>query len=108
MLNRIVTVLVLVPIAIILIALAVANRDLVPFTIDPFNRANPLLTIQLPLFVYIFAAMGIGMVLGSMATWWKQGRYRKLARDRDREVRQLRAAELPAKPAGPGLPVPQG
>ena len=107
MLNRIVTVLILVPVAIVLIALAVANRDPVPFTIDPFNRANALLTIHLPLFVYLFAALGIGMVLGSMATWWKQGRYRKMARERDREVRQLRAAEIPARPAGPGLPAPQ-
>ena len=107
MLNRIVTVLILVPVAVVLIALAVANRDLVPFTLDPFNRANPFLTIHLPLFVYIFVALGIGMVLGSMATWWKQGRYRKMARERDREVRQLRAAEIPARPAGPGLPAPQ-
>ena len=93
MLNRLVTVLVLVPIAVALIALAVANRGAVPFTLDPFNPGNPLLTVRWPLFVYLFIALAAGMVLGSLATWWKQGRYRKQARRRGREVKALRAAE---------------
>ena len=93
MLNRLVTVLVLVPVAIVLIALAVANRGAVPFTLDPFNPGNPVLTVQWPLFVYLFLALVTGMVLGSAATWWKQGRYRKQSRQRGREVKELRAAE---------------
>lgn len=93
MLNRLVTVLILVPIAVVLIALAVANRGSVPFTLDPFNPGNPLLTVRWPLFVYLFITLVIGMVLGSLATWWRQGRYRKQARQRGREVKELRAAE---------------
>lgn len=108
MINRLVTVLILVPVAIILVALAVANRDLVAFTLDPFNRGNPYLTVHLPFFFYLFGALGLGMILGSVATWWKQGRYRKLARETSREVRQLRAVEPVSASGSPALPALRG
>ncbi|KAB2863341.1 MAG: hypothetical protein F9K43_19085, partial [Bauldia sp.] len=57
MLNRLLTVVVFIPLAIVLIALAVANRAPVDFTIDPFNPGNPGLTVSLPLFVLLFAAL---------------------------------------------------
>lgn len=69
------------PIAIILIALAVANRAWVPFTIDPFNPGNPALTFEAPLFVLLFLTMILGMFLGSIATWMRQAPYRKMARE---------------------------
>ena len=46
MYNRFVLIVVFVPLAIILIALAVANRELVAFTLDPFNPGNPALTLN--------------------------------------------------------------
>ncbi|BCH20501.1 hypothetical protein MesoLjLc_02860 [Mesorhizobium sp. L-8-10] len=91
MLNRFILIVVFVPLAIILIALAVANRGLVAFTLDPFNPGNPALTVQLPLFVLLFAAVLAGLLIGSSVTWWRQGRYRKLARRRDQELQSLRA-----------------
>ncbi|MFC5386281.1 LapA family protein [Aquamicrobium segne] len=97
MFNRITLVLVFVPLAIVLIALAVANRAPVAFTVDPFNPGNPALTYTLPFFVYLFIAIALGMVIGSLATWWKQGRYRKLARQRTIEAESLKqAAKSPA------------
>lgn len=89
MLNRVVLVLVVVPIAIVLIALAVANRGAVPFTLDPFNPGNKALTVEWPLFVYLFVTLAVGLVIGSFATWIKQGRYRKEARTRREEVQRL-------------------
>jgi len=110
MVNRIVLVAIVVPVAIVLIALAVANRAWVPFTLDPFNPGNPALTIQLPLFVFLFAAIAIGVVIGSFATWLRQGRYRRLARQRSAEAESLRAAQKQAlqgvPPSGPSLPRP--
>ena len=114
MLNRIVIALVVVPVAIILIALAVANRAPAVFTIYPFNPGNPALTLQLPLFVMLFLALGLGMVIGSLATWWKQGRYRKEAKARSREVETLRGEinrRTPPPPsaspqAAPQVPAP--
>ena len=90
MYSRFLLIVVFVPLAIVLIALAVANRGLAAFTLDPFNPGNPALTVQLPLFVLLFAVLAIGMLVGSAATWLKQGRYRKLARQRSQEAQILR------------------
>jgi uncharacterized integral membrane protein len=90
MYNRFLLIVVFVPLAVVLIALAVANRGLTAFTLDPFNPGNPALTLQLPLFVLLFAALAIGLIVGSIATWLKQGRYRKLARQRGQEAQILR------------------
>lgn len=113
MLNRFVLIVVFVPIAIVLVALAVANRSGVAFTLDPFNPGNPALTWQMPLFVLLFGAVAIGMIVGSLATWARQGRYRKLARQRGQEAEALKQAAAsrvpaapPTAPAGPALPRP--
>ena len=103
MLNRFLTVVVFIPLAIVLIALAVANRAPVAFTIDPFNPGNPGLTASLPLFALLFIALALGLVIGSLATWFRQGRYRKMARHS--------GATVPAKPVASGkssLPAPRG
>jgi hypothetical protein len=64
--------------------------------------------VTLPLFVFLFLAVAIGMVVGSLATWIKQGRYRRLARQRGVEAENLRQAvsRAPAAPQGPALPKP--
>lgn len=93
MFHRIVIALVLVPLAVVLIVLAVANRSLTPFTLDPFNPGNPGLTLELPLFVWLFLALVLGMIIGSLATWFRQGRYRRIARQRTHEVDRLNKAE---------------
>jgi hypothetical protein len=110
MVNRFFLVVVLVPLAVVLIALAVANREMVAFTLDPFNPGNPGLTLSLPLFIFLFAALGLGVVIGSVATWVRQGRYRKLARQRGVEAETLRrtVARPPAAASGPALPRPSG
>jgi hypothetical protein len=92
MFNRFILVVIFVPLAIVLIALAVANRSPALFTLDPFNPGNPALTIQMPLFFLLFAALGLGLIVGSAATWLKQGHYRKLARQRGLEAQAARDA----------------
>jgi uncharacterized integral membrane protein len=112
--NRILTWVVFVPVAIVLVALAVANRKPVDFTIDPFNPGNPGLTVALPLFVYLFATLAIGLIVGSIATWLRQGRHRKAARESQAEARALRDQLMQAPPtvavvppaSGPALPPP--
>lgn len=89
MLRRIAAVVVILPVAIVLIALAVANRGGADFTLDPFHPGNPALTVHWPLFIYLFIALFAGMLIGSMATWFKQGQYRRQARERSAEVRRL-------------------
>ncbi len=69
-----------IPIAIILIALSVANRAPVTATIDPFNPGNPHLSFSLPLFAIVLAALILGVVLGSFLTWINQGKHRNRAK----------------------------
>jgi uncharacterized integral membrane protein len=85
-------------VAIVLIALAVANRAFVPFTLDPFNPGNPALTLSLPLFVYLFLALLLGVVIGGAATWMRQGRYRRQARRQIAEARAFRDDAAGARP----------
>jgi uncharacterized integral membrane protein len=109
MINRIVIVLILVPLAVILIVLSVANREAISFTIDPFNPGNPALSYSAPLFVWLFASLILGLILGSLATWYNQGKHRKLARQRKLEAELLRkearkaSAETPSTPNLPSL-----
>ncbi len=105
MVNRLVAAIILVPVAIVLIALAVSNRTPASFTVDPFNPGNPALTMELPLFVWLFAALALGMIIGSAATWLKQGRYRRAARDNRRKAETLHK-EVKAKQNTVALPAP--
>jgi uncharacterized integral membrane protein len=106
MFNRFVLIVVFAPLAVILIALAVANREMVAFTVDPFNPGNPALTVSLPFFIFLFAALVLGMFIGGVVTWIRQGRYRKLARQRRIEAEGLRQAAIARLPQGPALPKP--
>lgn len=101
MARRLVSVFIVLPIAIVLIALAVANRAGVDFTLDPFHPGNPVLTVHWPLFVYLFIALAIGMVTGSAVTWMKQSHYRKEAREKGAELRRLATQAPPARTALP-------
>ena len=82
--------LVLLPVAILIVLLAVANRDPVTLSLDPFSREAPEIAAQLPLFAVIFAAVMVGVVIGGTATWLAQGKHRRARRQFRREVTQLR------------------
>jgi uncharacterized integral membrane protein len=69
-----------IPVAIILIALSVANRAPVMATIDPFNPGNPALSFSLPLFALVLSALIIGVLIGSFITWINQGKHRNRAK----------------------------
>lgn len=80
-----------VPVAIVLILFALANRNAVQVSLDPFAPETPALSVSLPLFVIVFLALMAGVVLGGVADWLRQGRYRREARLRREEVRRLEA-----------------
>jgi uncharacterized integral membrane protein len=110
MAKKIVNLLVLLPVGIILIIFCVANRHLVTLAFNPFRPEDQVLALSAPLFVFLFATLIIGMVIGSAATWFTQGRHRKRARteareavrwqaeaDRHRNRAEQIAGQLPAK-----------
>jgi uncharacterized integral membrane protein len=90
MIRRVISVLIVIPLAIMLIALAVANRASVPLRLDVFNPQNPALTLNAPLFVWLLGAVAIGVVAGGIGAWFAQGKHRKLERKYKREASKLR------------------
>ncbi len=57
-----------VPAVVIAVVVAVANRQNVIFSLDPFSRAAPALALRLPLFVLVFVVLGVGVLLGGLAS----------------------------------------
>ena len=76
MLRRLVAAVILVPLAIIIIAFAVANRQTVTVSFDPFSPHEPVASVALPLFVLIILALIIGVIIGGVASWLGQGKWR--------------------------------
>ena len=90
MITRFIKLIILIPAALVLILLSVANRHTVTMALNPFQPADAVMALSLPFFVFMFAALIIGVLLGSLATWFSQGRYRKRARDEAHEARKWR------------------
>jgi uncharacterized integral membrane protein len=82
---------VLIPLGVILLVFAVANRHDVTVSFDPFNSKDPSLGFTLPLFVVIIAVAILGVVAGGSATWFGQRRWRRAARQHEADARDLRA-----------------
>jgi uncharacterized integral membrane protein len=89
-LRKLVMAAVLVPLAVIIIAFAVANRQEVRVSFDPFNASDPAAAVTLPLFALIILVLIIGVVIGGLASWVRQGKWRGSARRFERELRHLR------------------
>src|SRR6201988_3097125 len=90
MIRKIVTAVILVPLAAIIIAFAVANRQVVAVSFDPFDTAQAAYAASLPLFVLIFILVIFGGLLGGIATWLRQARWQWAARRAENENRELR------------------
>jgi uncharacterized integral membrane protein len=90
MIRRIVTALILVPLAILFISLAVANRQSVVVSFDPFDPAHPALTRALPLYLLMLMLLIGGVLVGGIAAWLRQGKWRRAARLADAQARELR------------------
>lgn len=91
MFRKIVTAVIVVPLAAIIVAFAVANRQTVTVSFDPFSSAAPAYAATMPLFVLIFALAILGVIVGGAAAWLRQGKWRRLARRLEGDVRDLHA-----------------
>jgi uncharacterized integral membrane protein len=89
MLRRIVSILIVLPLAIVIVAFAVANRQAVTVSFDPFSATSPAYAATVPLFVMIFALLILGVVVGGVAAWIRQAKWRRTACRLDGEVRAL-------------------
>jgi hypothetical protein len=88
-LRRILRWIIWLPVAIIVISFAVANRQWTRLSLDPFSSTSPFLTIEMPLWALFIFGVFIGLIVGWTMCWFTQGKHRKLARERRSEITRL-------------------
>ena len=109
--RRFLILFVVVPLAVIVVVLSVANRAPVTLQLDPLGDP-PLWSLTMPLYRLIFAIFGLGALMGGIAAWIRQSKWRQMARTERAKALQMRQEleRLRHKTAAaPSLPVvPQG
>jgi uncharacterized integral membrane protein len=112
---RLSTIVVAVPLGVLAIGFAIANRQSVELSLDPFPWR-----IDLPLFTVLYGGVVIGLMIGVVAEWWRERRLRRAAREVRATAEALRrenatlksnhdsgsatATSLTTWPATPGRP----
>jgi|SRR5690242_5727203 uncharacterized integral membrane protein len=108
--RKFLTYLIVIPLALVFIAFAVANRHFVTVSFDPFNAADSALALSVPLFALIIAVAIVGVIAGGCATWFGQRHWRRAARRHEADARSARTdlAQLRAtmRPDTRDLPAP--
>ena len=89
--RKVINIVVLTPLAVIFIVFAVANRRLVTVSFDPFNTVNPVVGVTLPLFVVLIVVAILGVVAGSVASWFRHRHWRREARRLEAEAHAAQA-----------------
>ena len=103
--RRFVSLVILIPLAVVIVMFAVANREIITVSFDPFDSANPAYALKTPLFILIFVLVAVGVVVGGVAAWLRQHKWRMRARRAEAEARELRA-KLDAAMPRRNVPVP--
>jgi uncharacterized integral membrane protein len=89
--RKFITYVIVIPLFLVLIAFSVANRHPVTVSFDPFNSADPAVTVSPPLFVLIIAVAILGVIAGGFATWFGQRHWRRAARRHEADARVAKA-----------------
>jgi uncharacterized integral membrane protein len=90
MIRKVVSAVILIPLGLMIVALAVVNREVVTVSFDPFNT-NPSFALRAPLFVLVFVLVIAGVVIGGVAAWLRQSMWRRTARQLEADLRASRA-----------------
>ncbi|RZM92636.1 DUF1049 domain-containing protein [Bradyrhizobium genosp. SA-3] len=113
--RKFLTALIVIPLGLLLVVFAVANRHFVTVSFDPFLSSDPSLSVTLPLFLLLILAAALGVLAGGCAVWLGQRHWRRAARRNDADARaargelaDLRAQMAAAKPGSQRLPVASG
>jgi uncharacterized integral membrane protein len=113
--RKFLTALIVIPLGLILVVFAVANRHFVTVSFDPFMANDPALSLTLPLFLLLILVAALGVLAGGSAVWFGQRRWRRAARRHEADARtarveldDLRASTAATRPDPQRLPAPSG
>ena len=80
----------LLPLGVAAVALSVANRDIVTLSLDPMGLLGRGWSVSLPQFVLLFGVLGVGVIIGGVAAWLGQSKWRYAARLERANIARLR------------------
>ncbi len=83
--------LLLAPVAVVIIAFAIGNRHSVKVVADPTAMVFAPLHVEAPLYLVVLVSLMVGTIVGGVAAWMKQGKYRKAARTARADSKKLEA-----------------
>ena len=83
--RKLVAALIVVPLGVLLVALSVVNRKPVILGLNPFDASSGFV-IDALFFLFLLSAFALGLLIGGLATWLGQGKWRKTARAEAREA----------------------
>jgi uncharacterized integral membrane protein len=94
--RKFLTALIAIPLGLLFVVFAVANRHNVTVSFDPFNSRDPSVGFTMPLFAVIIVVAILGVLAGGTATWFRQRHWRRAARQSEADARRAQAqlAEL--------------
>lgn len=82
--------LILAVILVVLVVVALANRELVTLNLLPAGMARVMpLSVQVPLFVVGLAGVVVGMLIGYIFEWLREHKHRRRAAEKAREAQRL-------------------
>ena len=91
MLQRILRWTIGLPIAIIVVSFAIANRQWITVSFDPFSKDAPFAAIDMPLWALFFCGVFFGLIAGWIACWFAQSKWRRSAKDTRKELVRTQA-----------------
>ncbi|WP_424983993.1 LapA family protein [Maritalea sp. S77] len=107
MLKRVVTWFFLIPLALLFAFFALANRQEIQLGIDPISPESPFLgPFPVPLFIVIYGALLLGIVLGGVGAYMGQHKKRaelRALRKEHTKLKQQMDAQTPAQQSDDGL-----
>lgn len=91
MVRRLLSLLIAFPVGAALVAIAVSNRQAAQLILDPFNPETPAVSLTMPLYGFLLGALIVGALLGGLATWLGQSRWRQTARTQGQRAARWQA-----------------
>jgi hypothetical protein len=79
------------PVAVALVAFAIANRQFVTISLDPLSPRDPWISLDMPLWSLLYAGIFVGLVSGWAGAWLNQRHWRKEARRSRHDLERARA-----------------
>ncbi len=90
--KRILLAIIVVILTAFLLAIIVANRQMVTLTLDPFQISSGNFTYHAPFFIWFFVFFGLGILLGSLINWFAYHKCKKALKKSKAELEKLKTS----------------